>query len=83
MEAPNKPSCRLLHDVNAMTGTCSRSALDANIEHGASLFCPDRWDGGESYKLAGVSSILTSGTKHAWAAEAGESQLPVKQLPSG
>src|SRR5882724_8167680 len=57
----NRPSCGLLHDVTATTGTCSRAALDANIEHGACIY-PSRWDGGESYTLAGVGSIPTSGT---------------------
>ena len=58
-----EPSCRLLHDVNATAGMCSQAALEENIEHGA-LLCPSRWDGGESYKLAGVGSIPTSGTSH-------------------
>jgi len=46
-------------------GTCSRAALDANIEHGACIY-PSRWDGGESYTLAGVGSIPTSGTTVKW-----------------
>ena len=57
----NRPSCGLLHEVTLPQGTCNRAALDANIEHGACIY-PSRWDGGESYTLAGVGSIPTSGT---------------------
>jgi hypothetical protein len=31
----------------------------------ATIIRPDRWDGGSSYKAAGVGSILTSGTSRA------------------
>jgi hypothetical protein len=79
----NRPSCRLLHDVIATTGTCSQAALDANIEHGASIY-PSRWDGGESYTLAGVGSIPTSGTSQ-WVVQirSGGRSSGCKPDPSG